>query len=70
MGLIFERPVLISKIIVRYGPYPQSCPIQKQNASMIFTPISGGGADKKVTIRRRADCICPEADRAGDIRTK
>lgn len=69
MGLIFEGAVLISEIIVRYDPYPKSCSIQKQNSSIIFTPTSGDGAYKKVTIRRRADCICPEAGLAGDIRT-
>ncbi|EDS2252302.1 hypothetical protein GUD77_001734 [Salmonella enterica] len=42
-------------------PDPKSCSIQKQNSGMIFTPLSGGCADEKVTIYRRADCLCPEA---------
>lgn len=42
-------------------PDPKSCSIQKQNSAMIFTPLNGGGADEKVTIHRRADCLYPEA---------
>lgn len=50
-------------------PDPKSCSVQKQNSGMINSPLSGGGADEKVTIYRRADCLCPEAGRAGDVRT-
>lgn len=42
-------------------PDPKSCSIQKQNSGMIFTSPDGGCADEKVTIHRRADCLCPEA---------
>lgn len=41
-------------------PNPKSCSIQKQNSGMINTPLNGGGDDEKVTIHRRADCLCPE----------
>ncbi len=34
---------------------------------MINTPLNGGGADEKVTIHRRADCLCPEAGWAGYV---
>ena len=49
-------------------PDPKSRSIQKQNSGMINTPQNGGGADEKVTIHRRADCLCPEAGRAGNVR--
>lgn len=29
---------------------------------MILTPLNEGGAYGKITIHRRADCLCPEAD--------
>lgn len=40
-------------------PCPKSCSIHKQNSGMIFTPLSEGCADEKVTIHLRADCFCP-----------
>ncbi|OVZ81706.1 hypothetical protein CBW57_21045 [Yersinia intermedia] len=49
-------------------PDPKSCSIKKQNSGMINTPLNGGGADEKVTIHRRADCLCSQAGRAGDVR--
>ncbi|MGQ5975010.1 hypothetical protein ACUNG3_13575, partial [Serratia sp. IR-2025] len=44
----------------RIDPDPKSCSIQKQNSGMMNTSLSGGCADEKVTIHRRADCLCPE----------
>lgn len=41
-------------------PDPKSSAIQKQNSGMIYTPLNGGGADEKITIHRRAECLCPE----------
>lgn len=32
---------------------------------MINSPLNGGGADEKITIHRRADCLCSQAGRAG-----
>ncbi|WP_411704858.1 hypothetical protein, partial [Edaphovirga cremea] len=46
--------------LVPTDPTPKSCSIQKQNSGMINTPLDRGGADEKVTIHRRADCLCPE----------
>ena len=46
-------------------PDPKSCSIQKQNFGMINTPLKRGGADEKVTIHRRADCLCPEEAELG-----
>lgn len=46
---------------IRFDPDPKSCSIQKQNSGMMMTPLSGGCADEKVMIHRRADYFCPEA---------
>ncbi|HAF1690103.1 TPA: hypothetical protein G9B13_000960 [Salmonella enterica] len=51
-------------------PDLKSCSIQKQNSGMINTPLSGGCADEKVTIHRRADCLCPEAGGVRDVRAR
>ncbi|RYH33896.1 hypothetical protein EV018_15615 [Citrobacter freundii] len=41
-------------------PALKFCAIQKQNSDMIHTSLNGGGgADEKITIHRRADCLCP-----------
>ena len=51
---------LLSHLIrLTLDPAPTSGSIQKQNSGMINTPLSGGGANEKVTIHRRADCPLP-----------